>query len=328
MINIAFFDTKPYDEQSFNRFNTKYNIKYFENKLNAETARLAEGCEGIIAFVNDIIDAITINKLTKLGVKIIALRSAGYNNVDIVAAHEKITIVRVPAYSPYAVAEHTMALLLTLNRKIHKAYNRTRDFNFSLSRLIGFDMHNKTIGIIGTGKIGQVLMDICHGFGMNVIAYDIYPSKDKQINYVELEELFERSDIISLHCPLTEQTKHIINEKTFSMMKDGVYIVNTSRGGLIESDALLKALKVGKVKGACLDVYEEESDIFFEDFSSTIINDDILSLLLSLPNVIITSHQGFLTEEALEKIARVTLDNLDQFFSNLPLENEICYKCQ
>lgn len=328
MKKVAFYDTKPYDKLTFDRYNANYNIKYLEGKLNADSAQLAKGCEAVIAFVNDTIDAETINRLAEVGVKVIAMRSAGYNNIDVKAAYQKINIVRVPAYSPHAVAEHAMALLLALNRKIHKAYNRTRDFNFSLSGLVGFDMYQKTIGIIGTGKIGQAFIDICQGFGMNVIAYDLYPAVNKDINYVDLDELFKRSDIISLHCPLTEQTKHLINRENIQKMKDGVYIINTSRGGLIESTALLQALKSGKIKGAGLDVYEEEADLFFEDYSSTIIKDDVLSLLVSLPNVIITSHQGFLTEEALANIAKVTFTNLDQFFNNLPLENEVCYLCK
>lgn len=289
---------------------------------------LAAGCDAIVAFVNDGLNETNITRLHELGVKLIAMRSSGYNNIDIKAAYRKINIVRVPAYSPNAVAEHAMTLLLGINRKIHKAYNRTRDFNFSLSGLVGFDMYGKTIGVIGTGKIGQVFIDICKGFGMNVIAYDPYPTKNKEISYVSLDELFKNSDIISLHCPLTEQTKHIINQESIKKMKDGVYLINTSRGGLIESNALLQHLKEGKIKGAGLDVYEEEANLFFEDLSGVIIDDDVLSLLVSLPNVIITSHQGFLTEEALSNIAKTTLSNLDQFFGDLPLDNEICYMCK
>lgn len=328
MKKIAFFDAKEYDIKSFERYNTKYKIEYIKDKLSAETAHLATGFDGVIAFVNDVIDEATINVLYKNGVKVIAMRCAGYNNIDVKAAYEKLHIVRVPAYSPYAVAEHTMALLLSLNRKIHKAYRRTRDFNFSIDGLTGFDMYGKTIGIIGTGRIGRIFIDISKGFGMNVIAYDLFPTKNSDINYVSLEELLSKSDIISLHCPLTEDTKYIINEKTISLMKDGVYLINTSRGGLIDTNALLAALKSGKIQGAGLDVYEEEADIFFEDFSDTIIDDDMVTLLIAQPNVILTSHQAFLTEEALANIAQVTLNNLDQYFNDEALDNEICYLCK
>ena len=325
---IAFFDTKPYDKLWFDKFNENYEITYFENKLNKNTAKLASGFDGVCAFVNDEIGKETIDVLYEEGIKVIAMRSAGYNNVDVKAAYEKIHIVRVPEYSPYAVAEHAMALLLTLNRKIHKAYIRTRDFNFSLSGLMGIDLHDKTIGVIGTGKIGMTFIDICKGFKMNVIAYDPYPRQNTDINYVTLEELFKSSDIISLHCPLTEETKHIINKDSLSLMKDGVFIINTSRGALVDSDALLNALNNGKVRGAGLDVYEEESEFFFEDLSGTNIKDDILSLLVSRPNVIITSHQAFFTEEALNAIAKVTLNNLDDFYADKFLSNEICYRCE
>lgn len=328
MKKIAFYDTKPYDEYYFKLYNKCYDINFYETKLNSKTAFLAKGCDAIVAFVNDKIDQDTINVLIDLGIKVIAMRSAGYNNVDIKAAWKKIHILRVPAYSPYAVAEHAMALLLSLNRKIHKAYNRVRDFNFSLNGLTGFDMHGKTIGIIGTGKIGQVLIEICRGFGMNVLAYDLYPQKDKDYNYVEIDKLYADSDIISLHVPLTDKTKHMINENSIKTMKDGVYIINTSRGGLIDTDELIKNLKNGKIKGAGLDVYEEEGDLFFEDLSNTIINDDKLSILLTMPNVIITSHQAFLTSEALSNIAEVTFFNLDQYFNNNSLDNEICYLCK
>ena len=258
----------------------------------------------------------------------IALRSAGYNNVDFHAAYNKIAVVRVPAYSPNAVAEHAMALLLSLNRKIHKAYNRTRDFDFRLSGLVGFDLCGKTVGVVGTGKIGRIFAQICKGFSMNVIAYDPYLAKDNGLDYVDLDTLLAQSDVISLHCPLTESTHHIINEKSIQKMKPGAVIINTSRGQLIESDSLLNALKSGKLGGAGLDVYEEESEFFFEDFSQTVIRDDILSILVSLPNVIITSHQAFLTNEALENIAKTTIQNLDEFFADGPLANEICYQCK
>lgn len=328
MRTIAFFDTKPYDQEFFDTIKSDYEFRFFENKLNEDTAVMAKGCDGVCVFVNDDVNAKVIDILYGMGIRIIAMRSAGYNNVDVKAAYRKIHIVRVPSYSPNAVAEHAMALLLSLNRKIHKAYNRTRDFNFSLSGLMGFDMAGKTIGVIGTGRIGQMMIDICRGFAMNVLAYDIFPSPGEGIRYVSFDELMHESDIITLHVPLTDETRHMINSEVIAKMKDGVYIINTSRGGLIESKALLSALKSGKVAGAGLDVYEEESDLFFEDLSSRIIEDDVLSLLLSLPNVIITSHQGFFTKEALREIARTTIENLDSFFSGKPLVNEVCYLCK
>lgn len=326
MERIAFFDTKPYDRIWFDRLNTEYDIKYIDYRLTPDTAVSARGCKAVVAFVNDTIDSETIDELCSLGVKLIALRCAGYNNVDIKYAKDKIDVVRVPVYSPYAVAEHAMALLLTLNRKIHKAFIRTRDFNFSLNGLTGFDLHGKTAGVVGTGQIGQIFINICRGFGMNVIAYDPYPAKDANIEYVSLEKLFAESDIISLHCPLTSDTRYLINEGSLAKMKDGVVIVNTSRGQLIDSDALLQALKDKKVSGACLDVYEEETSVFFEDYSSTIIGDDVLALLVSMPNVIMTSHQAFLTEEALQKIAEVTLMNLGQFFRGEELKNAVIFQ--
>lgn len=325
---IAFFDAKKYDKETFNRLNKNYDILYFEDKLSVETVRLAEGMDAVCVFVNDEVNEEVVRKLVQYGIKVLLLRCAGYNNVDIKACYGKIHVLRVPAYSPYAIAEHAMALLLTLNRKIHKAYLRTRDFNFNITDLTGFDLYGKTAGIIGTGKIGQKFINICRGFGMNVIAYDLYPNPNLDVKYVSLEEIYRQSDIISLHCPLTAETRHIINKKAFAIMKPNAYIINTSRGGLIDSKALLDALQTKKIKGAGLDVYEEESDLFFNDNSAKIILDEVLSLLISLPNVIITSHQGYLTEEALLNIAFVTLQNLDDFFNNKELVNEICYKCK
>lgn len=326
MEKIAFFDTKPYDRLWFDKLNTDFNIKYLDYKLTPDSAAAARGCKAVVAFVNDTINNETIDELCALGVKLVALRCAGYNNVDLKYAKDKIDVVRVPVYSPYAVAEHTMALLLTLNRKIHKAFIRTRDFNFSLNGLTGFDLHGKTAGVIGTGQIGRIFIDICKGFGMNVIAYDPYPMENSNIEYVTLDKLFAESDIISLHCPLTKDTRYIINERSLAKMKEGVVILNTSRGQLIDSDALLQALKDGKVRGAGLDVYEEETALFFEDYSSTIVQDDVLARLVSLPNVIMTSHQAFLTEEALQKIAEVTLFNLHQFYNGEALTNAVTYK--
>ena len=324
MITISFYDTKPYDKKYFNIINEQYGftINYFETKLSARTAKLAEGSDAVCAFVNDDVSAPTVDALNKLGIKIIAMRCAGYNNVDIRYAQDKIPVVRVPAYSPHAVAEHAMALLLTLNRRIHKAFLRTRDFNFSLNGLTGFDLYGKTVGVVGTGKIGSAFIDICRGFGMKVLAYDVFPNLDG-VEYVDMETLLKRADLISLHCPLTPSTRHIINAKSIDKMKKGVFIVNTSRGALIDSEALLYGLLNEKLGGACLDVYEEESDLFYEDNSATIVKDDILSRLICLPNVIVTSHQGFLTGEALTNIASTTLENISEFFADGSLDNQI-----
>lgn len=329
MNRICFFDTKPYDKVYFDQMKGEYgiDIEYFEPKLGPKTAFMAKGFEAVVAFVNDSIDEETIDILYQNGIRLIAMRCAGYNNVDFKAAYGKIHVVRVPDYSPYAVAEHAMALLLSLNRKIHRAYLRTRDFNFSLNGLTGFDLHGKTMGVVGTGKIGKVFVNICNGFGMKVIAYDPYPDTSSGITYVSLEELFRESDIISLHCPLTKDTFHMINTDTINMMKKGVYIVNTSRGALIDSEALLEALKAEKIGGACLDVYEEETEVFYEDLSYTIIHDDILARVISMPNVIVTSHQAFLTREALHNIAETTLINCRNYFDGNVLKNEVCYKC-
>ncbi|WP_302680380.1 2-hydroxyacid dehydrogenase [uncultured Ruminococcus sp.] len=323
MKKIAFFDAKPYDRTWFDQLNQHYHIKYYEHKLTPDTISLAHGCEAVIPFVNDTLDRTVIDGLCQEGIKMIALRCAGYNNVDRDAARGRIPVVRVPGYSPYAVAEFTMGLLLTLNRKIHKAYFRTRDFNFSLNGLVGFDLHGRTVGVIGTGKIGQIFIRICQGFGMHVLAYDPYPVQDAGFPYVSLEELLAKSDIISLHCPLTEQTRHLINRDTIAQMKDGVYLLNTSRGMLVESESLLDALKSGKIAGAGLDVYEEETEFFFEDRSDTVQRDTLLSLLVSMPNVVLTSHQAFLTNEALHNIAQVTLNNLDAYFKDGTVLNAV-----
>ena len=324
MDKIAFFDAKPYDREWFDKINNnKYEIHYYESRLRSESARLAEGCTAVCAFVNDVINTKTIETLAELGVKVILMRCAGFNNIALSAAKDKLKILRVPAYSPYAVAEHAMGLILALNRKIPRAYIRTRDFNFSLNGLTGFDLHGKTAGIIGTGKIGRVFIDICRGFGMDVIAYDPFPAENSGIRYVSQEELFKRSDIISLHCPLTRETRYIIDEQAIALMKKSALIVNTSRGQLIDSEALLSALNDKRIGGAALDVYEEESGLFFEDNSDKIVTDEVISLLVSRPNVIITSHQAFLTEEALRNIAEVTLKNFDDFLNGKELVNEI-----
>jgi D-lactate dehydrogenase len=262
-----------------------------------------------------------------MGVGIVALRCAGFNNVDMRHAFGKVHVLRVPAYSPYAVAEHAMAMLLTSIRRIHKAYIRTKDFNFSLNGLDGFDLHGKTVGVIGTGKIGQCFINICRGFGMNVLAFDKYPADLPDVTYAELDELFEKSDIISLHCPLTDETRHMINAESIEKMKKGVVILNTSRGALIDTDALIDGIKARKVGAACLDVYEEESDIFFQDFSGHIVEDDTLARLISMPNVIVTSHQAFLTQEALSNIADTTCENIVTFKDNGACPNELCYHC-
>ncbi len=311
-MKVAFFDAKPYDMPSFEKFGSENGIrfKFYETKLNEDTAELAKGCEAVCVFVNDTVSAAVIDRLCELGVKTLALRCAGYNNVDIKYAKDKIKVVSVPAYSPYAVAEHAMALLLTSIRRVHKAYIRTRDHNFSLNGLTGFDLHGKTVGVVGTGKIGRIFINICRGFGMNVIAYDKFPAKDGDIEYVELDELFSRSDIISFHCPLTDETYHLIDEKSVDKLKKGVVIINTSRGALIDAEALLEGIKARKIGAACLDVYEEEADVFFQDFSGHIIADDTLARLISMPNVIVTSHQAFLTEEALSNIAETTVNNI------------------
>ncbi|MBP5328878.1 MAG: 2-hydroxyacid dehydrogenase [Spirochaetaceae bacterium] len=329
-MRVAFFDTKEYDKNSFIQYEKPGDMefKFLDTKLTEDTAELAKGFDVVCVFVNDTVNNEVIDKLYEDGVKMIALRCAGYNNVDVKHAFGKLHVVHVPAYSPYAVAEHAAALLLTSIRRIHKAYNRTRDFNFSLSGLTGFDLHGKTVGVIGTGKIGRIFIDICRGFGMNVIAYDVFPSKNSGIEYVDLDELFSRSDVISLHCPLNDDTKHMINVDAIEKMKKGVVILNTSRGALIDAEALLDGIKARKVGAACLDVYEEEADIFFEDRSGHILNDELLSRLISMPNVIVTSHQAFLTEEALSNIAETTVSNIKSFFENDGFcDNELCYRC-
>lgn len=329
MIKIAFYDTKSYDIPSFEEYGKQRGIefKFFEPRLTADTAHLAKGYDGVCAFVNDVVSKEVIDILFSYNIKLIVLRSAGFNNVDTKAAFGKIHIYRVPAYSPYAVAEHAMALLLTSNRRIHKAYNRTRDYNFSLSELTGVDLHDKTIGVVGTGKIGKVFINICKGFGMNVLAYDKFPDPNLDVQYVELDELFKQSDFISLHCPLTEENRHMINKDTINIMKKGVGIINTSRGGLIDGKALLEGIKERKVGFACLDVYEEEGDLFYEDKSGHILDDDTLRSLIAMPNVIITSHQAFLTKEALNNIADTTTSNIINYFNNGNNDNEVCYRC-
>ena len=328
-LKVAFFDTKPYDEASFCEVNQLYgfDIIYFKGHLTMNTVPLTKGVDAVCIFVNDVANAQVIDQLVENGVKLIALRCAGYNNVDLKACKGRIPVVRVPAYSPHAVAEYTVALMLTLNRKIQRASWRTRDGNFSLHGLMGFDMYGKTAGIIGTGKIAKILIEILRGFGMNILAYDVYPdeayAKKHQVTYTSLDDLYAHSDIISLHCPLTEQTKHIIHKDSIQKMKDGVMIINTGRGALIQANDLIEGLKTKKVGSAALDVYEEESDYFYEDKSDKIIDDDTLAHLLSFNNVIVTSHQAFFTKEALSNIAHTTLQNLRDYQVGKELVNEV-----
>lgn len=325
MIKAAVYNTKPYDREYLSQAADSGQIdwQFHEFRLNAETASLAAGAQAVCVFVNDQVDRPCLEALRDAGVGLIALRCAGYNNVDLAAAHALgLEVVRVPAYSPHAVAEHTVGLLLTLNRKIHRAYNRVREQNFSLSGLVGFDLFEKTIGIVGTGKIGQITAQIFRGFGANVVAYDPYPSQAwaaaHQIRYVALETLLTTSDVISLHAPLTPDTLHLLNRETLSQAKPGVVIVNTSRGKLIQTQALIAALKSHRVGGVALDVYEEEEGVFFEDLSGQVLLDDELALLLTFPNVLVTAHQAFLTHEALSEIARVTIGNILHFAARTP----------
>mgnify|MGYP000511887578 FL=1 len=326
---IAFFGAKPYDIASFDKVNEKYNydIRYYKGHLNPNNVVLTQDTDAVCIFVNDTADAAVIDAMVDNGVKLLALRCAGFNNVDLKAAKGKLPVVRVPAYSPYAVAEYSLALMLSLNRKIHRAYWRTRDGNFSLNGLMGFDMHGKTIGIIGTGKIARILIRLLKGFGMRILAYDLYPDMkfagEEGISYVSLDELYRESDIISLHCPLTDQTKYMIDKDSIDKMKEGVMIINTGRGQLINTNDLIEGLKEKKIAAAGLDVYEEEGEYFYEDKSDKIIDDDVLARLLSFNNVIVTSHQAFFTKEALHNIAETTLQNIEDFRCHRPLVNEV-----
>ena len=326
---IAFFGAKPYDIASFDKVNEKYNydIRYYKGHLNPNNVVLTQDTDAVCIFVNDTADAAVIDAMVDNGVKLLALRCAGFNNVDLKAAKGKLPVVRVPAYSPYAVAEYSLALMLSLNRKIHRAYWRTRDGNFSLNGLMGFDMHGKTIGIVGTGKIAKILIRLLKGFGMRILAYDLYPDMkfagEEGISYVSLDELYRESDIISLHCPLTDQTKYMIDKDSIDKMKEGVMIINTGRGQLINTNDLIEGLKEKKIAAAGLDVYEEEGEYFYEDKSDKIIDDDVLARLLSFNNVIVTSHQAFFTKEALHNIAETTLQNIEDFRCHRPLVNEV-----
>ncbi|HZI53941.1 MAG TPA: 2-hydroxyacid dehydrogenase [Chitinophagaceae bacterium] len=326
-MKIAFFSTQPYDKEYFERYNQHHVITFFEAQLNEQTVNLIQGCDAVCCFVNDRLHAAVIKSLAEMGIKIIALRCAGFNNVDLVAAKEnQIAVVRVPAYSPHAVAEHAVALIMTLNRKTHKAYNRVREGNFSLSRLTGFDLYGKTVGVIGTGKIGQCFARIMQGFGCKVLAFDLIVNTELEnagVKYLSLTDLLRQSEIISLHCPLTEQTKHLVNQTSLDIMKDGVMLINTSRGGLIDTKATINALKRGKLGYLGIDVYEQEEKLFFHDLSENIIEDEMIMRLMSFPNVLVTAHQGFLTIEALTQIALVTLKNLEDFQKGKILENAV-----
>lgn len=326
-MKIAFFSTQQYDKEYFSKYNTNHELIFFEAQLNEQTVSLAEGYGAICAFVNDVLNAAVIKLLAAQGVQLIAMRCAGYNNIDLEAAKaNNIKIVRVPAYSPYAVAEHAVALILTLNRKTHKAYNRVREGNFSLEKLTGFDLHGKTVGVIGTGQIGQVFAEIMQGFGCRVLAFDLIANKEleaKGIEYLPLVKLLPQCDIISLHCPLTDQTKHIINANTLPLMKPGVMLINTSRGALIDTRDAIHALKTGHLGYLGIDVYEQEEKLFFHNLSEQIIEDDVIMRLMSFPNVLITSHQGFFTDEALTEIAKTTLQNVQDFEAGKPLANKV-----
>lgn len=329
---IAFFGAKPYDIASFDKINEQFNfdIRYYKGHLNLNNIILTQDADAVCIFVNDTADAKVIDALVANNVKLLALRCAGFNNVDLSAAKGRLTVVRVPAYSPYAVAEYALAMMLSLNRKIHRAYWRTRDGNFSLNGLMGFDMHGKTAGIIGTGKIAKILIHILRGLGMRILANDLYPdhayAEQEGFTYVTLDELYAEADIISLHCPLTDQTRYLINDASIAKMKPGVMIINTGRGQLIHTNALIEGLKEKKISAAGLDVYEEEGNYFYEDKSDKIIDDDVLARLLSFNNVIVTSHQAFFTKEAMHNIALTTLQNILDFEQGKPLANEVALK--
>ena len=327
MVKILFYDTKEYDKTLFDKYNESYGfeIKYLETKLNHETAPLAAGYDAVCIFVNDVADKETLKILKDCGVKLVVLRCAGFNNVDVKNCPEGIRVVRVPGYSPYAVAEHAVALLLNVDRKIYKSYQRTKKYNFTLNGLLGFDIHGKTVGVIGTGKIGKAFISIMKGFGTEVLAYDVYKdekaAEELGFKYVELDELYEKSDIISLHCPLTEDNINMINTESMDKMKKGVVIINTSRGKLVNTDDLIEQLSKEKIGGVGLDVYDEEEEFFLNDMSNSYHRNTELSVLLSMPNVVITSHQAFFTKEALEKIGEVSMNNIKEFFETGKCEN-------
>lgn len=322
-MRIAFFSTKPYDRIWFEPMGKDYgfDIHFIELPFTEETVFLAKGHDAVCIFVNDHVNKAMIDQLCDMGIKALLLRSAGFNNVDIGAAKGRLPVLRVPSYSPEAVAEYALAMLMTVNRRTHKAYNRTRDFNMNINGLMGTDLNHKVAGVIGTGKIGQAMIRIFHGFDMQVLAYDPYPNPALDVKYVELSELLEKSDFISLHCPLTEDTRHIINRDAVARMKDGVFLVNTSRGALVDTEALIEGLKNNKFGGVGLDVYEEEEGLFFEDKSEAVMQDENLARLVTFPNVLVTSHMGFFTVEAMQAITSETLENAYAVEHGLPLKN-------
>lgn len=329
MNSVAFYDTKPYDREYFDRATdaSRLHRQFHEFRLTSETASSVDSAKAVCVFVNDRLDAPCLEHLKRAGVRLVALRCAGFNNVDLAAAQSLgIAVTRVPAYSPHAVAEHSVALLLALNRKLHRAYNRVREHNFSLNGLVGFDLHGKTVGVVGTGKIGKIAAQIFRGFGTEVCAYDPFPSTPwaaaLDVRYTDFDTLLVASDVVSLHLPLTPSTRHLLNPQTFARMKRGAFLVNTSRGKLVDTTALIEVLKSGQLGGVALDVYEEEEGLFFEDHSGEIMQDDELSRLLTFPNVLITAHQAFLTREALSEIARVTTANLIRHAEGLPFLKE------
>ncbi|GAB5441060.1 MAG: 2-hydroxyacid dehydrogenase [Fuerstiella sp.] len=333
-MKVAFFSAKPYDETTFNEANDQtghdqagHEIDFLETRLNPATASLARGYPAICVFVNDVVSREVLAELSEHGLKVVALRCAGFNNVDLEAAAELgIAVVRVPAYSPHAVAEHTLALLLALNRRIHKAYGRVREGNFALQGLLGFDLHGKTVGVVGTGKIGEVVVQILRGFGCRVLLFDVQQNErctELGANYESMDRLLAESDVVTLHCPLTPDTKHLINETTLQQMKTGAYLINTSRGGIVCTDAVIRALKSGHLGGLAIDVYEEEADLFFEDLSSEVIRDDVFARLLTFPNVLITGHQAFFTQEAMQQIAQTTLSNISAIERDEMCENAV-----
>jgi len=327
-LKIAFYDTKDYDRVWFEKLLPEYGyeVLFLESRLNEKTAVLAKGCEAVCLFVNDELNKETVDSLFSIGVKVVLMRCAGYDKVDLKACKDKLTVYRVPSYSPTAVAEYTLAMALSVNRKMHRAYARTRDFNFKINGLMGTTLKGRTVGIVGTGKIGKEAARVFSGIGMKVIGYDMYPDEKSGIEYVGLNELFEKSDVISLHCPLTDESKYMINKDTIKKMKDDAILVNTSRGGLIDTTALIDALEKHKFRGVALDVYEEEEDYFFEDKSDEIIKSDELVKLLSFPNVLVTGHQAFFTEESLQAIAEITLNNLKAYENGDKAYNAVVYK--
>lgn len=330
-MQVAFFSTHSYDREYFERLNIQglHQITYFDAPLNKTTVNLVSGFDAVCIFVNDILDSETIARIASAGIKLIVLRCAGFNNVDMkAAAGNNIKVLRVPAYSPQAVAEHAVALILTLCRKTHKAFNRIRESNFSLEKLVGFNLYGKTVGVVGTGQIGIMFCNIMHGFGCKVVAYDIHELeelKEKRVVYKPLADLLKVSDIISLHCPLTTETMHLINKKTIDQMKKGVMLINTSRGAVIDTQDVIEALASEQIGYLGIDVYEQEGNLFFRDLSESIIQDAVITRLMTFPNVLITAHQGFFTKEALEEITLTTLKNLDDFGNKIISSNEVVY---